>query len=96
MVTLEAPESIVTGKPFEVSFRTESRVSGRLRLTAGTEAVDFTLVRDGREPVPGNGQRLRGKSGSFIVADWGEHAIGDELVLRFEGAKAWLRVVGAP
>ncbi len=98
MIEVVAPEEIVVGKPFEVSFSAEQRVSGRLRLTAGTEELSFTLTvlgDDGptKEPATGSSHRVRGKTGRFLVSDWGEHAVGDELVLRFEGVKRWMKVV---
>jgi hypothetical protein len=93
MVEIVAKRTIVLGEPFDVAFRSEHRVSGRLRLTAGTEALSFVLERADREPVSGSGPRIRGKSGSFRIRDWGEHEPGAELVLRFEGAKLWLTVV---
>ena len=89
---LFAPEIIVNGQPIIVSFESEHRVSGRLRLTLGTEALEFTLAREGRDPVRSAGPRLRGKKMSFSIEDWGDHAGGTQLVLRFEGAKAWLTV----
>ena len=96
MTTLTAPESIVLGQPIEFSFSAEERVAGRIRLTAGTEAIPFRLERDPdtvSEPKPGH--RVRGRSGSFRIVDWGDHAVGSELVLRFEGAKVWMTVAAA-
>ena len=89
---LYAPSIIVPGQPIIASFEAEQRVSGRLRLTLDTEAIEFTLEREGRDPVRSNGPRLRGKQASFAISDWGEHRSGTELVLRFEGAKVWLTV----
>ncbi len=43
MIELVAPETLVLGQPFVFSFRSETRVAGRIRLTSGTEAVEFTL-----------------------------------------------------
>jgi hypothetical protein len=92
VVELVAPNVITVGEPFLVAFEAQERVAGRLRITAGTEAIEFTLVREGREPARGTAHRVRGRSGSFQVRDWGEHAPGSELVLRFEGAKVWMTV----
>ena len=92
MLQLEAPETIVPGQPFTVRFQSETRVSGRLRLTHGTESLPFTLDREGREAVRSDGPRVRGKQGELVISDWGDHAPGTELVLRFEGAKVWLTV----
>lgn len=95
MTTLTAPETIALGQPIAFSFTADERVTGRIRLTAGTEAVPFRLERDpGTVSEPKPGHRVRGREGSFRIHDWGEHAVGDELVLRFEGAKAWMKVVG--
>ena len=92
MVELTAPPQIVVGQPFTVSFRSEERVAGRLRLTAGTEALGFELRREGRDPVTSAGHRLRGREATVEIANWGEHESGTELVLRFEGAKVWIKV----
>ena len=91
MVQLNAPRTIVVGEPFSFAFESEERVSGRLRLTAGKEAVPFTLERPDRNET-GPTHRIRGKKGTFRILDWGEHPLGTELVLRFEGAKLWLMV----
>lgn len=96
MVQLLAPPEIVLGQPFNVSFSSETRVSGRLRLTRGTESLPFTLVWGEREPATGAGHRVRGKNVSLVVSDWGEHEVGTELVLRFEGVKLWLKVAAGP
>lgn len=93
MITLVAPDTIALGAPFEATFSSPTRVAGRLRLTSGTDLVPFTLRREGRDPMQGTAHRVRGKEGAFHISDWGEHAVGTELVLRFEGAKAWMKVV---
>lgn len=95
MVELVAPKTIELHKPFTVSFRSETRVAGRVRLTKGTEALEFTLVREGKEPVTSAGPRVRGKTASFEIREWGTHEAGTELVLRFEAAKLWLTVTEA-
>jgi len=92
LVELIAPRQIILGQPFNFSFRSEARVAGRLRLTAGKDAVEFTLDRGDRPPETSAGHRLRGKQGSFQISNWGEHEVGAELVLRFEGQKLWLTV----
>jgi len=98
VVEVVAPEEIVVGVPFEVRYSAERRVSGRLRLTAGTELVPFTLTPLGKDgpvkaPMAGAAHRVRGKTGHFLVSDWGDHPEGAELVLRFEGVKRWMKVV---
>lgn len=93
MIELEAPEKVECGKPIQVRFRADERMAGRLRLTSGTEALTFTLLREGKEPVTSSGPRLRGREGMFALVDWGEHPSGTELVLRYEGAKCWIVVV---
>ena len=90
---MTAPDTVVSGKPITARFESDQRLSGRLRLTVGTESVVFTLVREGRDPVTSAGPRVRGKQGTLRIIDWGEYPAGTELVLRFEGAKAWMRVV---
>ncbi len=50
---------------------------------------------EGRDPVTSAGPRVRGRQGSYTIRDWGEHPVGAELVLRFEGAKRWLKVAAA-
>ncbi len=95
MVELIAPRTIALGRPFSFTFRSDERIAGRLRLTAGTEAVPFVLERPGREAVRSDGHRIRGKEGSYRILDWGEHPVGSELVLRFEGRKLWLEVVAS-
>lgn len=92
MVVLIAPETVVLGQPFAISFRSEERVAGRFRLTAGTEVVPFVLARPDRVDEASTGHRVRGRAGDFTVSDWGEHEVGAELVLRFEGAKRWMTV----
>lgn len=92
MIELVAPQTLTVGQPFLVAFRSDTRVAGRLRLTAGTELVPFVLEREGRAPERATTHRVRGKEGSFRVLDWGDHAEGTELVLRFEGAKVWMTV----
>ena len=57
MIALTAPDTIVLGQPFTFSFTSETRVAGRIRLTAGTEAVSFVLERDGRPPESGTSPR---------------------------------------
>jgi len=94
LVELVAPNTITLGEPFLVAFRSDTRVAGRLRLTAGTEAIPFVLEREGKEPTKSAGHRVRGKEGSFRILDWGDHEVGSELVLRFEGAKVWMSVAG--
>ena len=91
--TLTAPESITVGQPIPFSFTSETRVGGRVRLTAGTEALTYRLQNEaGETSEPGAGHRVRGKSGPYALLDWGEHAEGTELVLRFEGHKVWMTV----
>ena len=93
MTTLTAPETIALGQPIEFSYAADQRVAGRIRLTAGTEAIPFRLERDpGTVSEPKPGHRVRGREGSFRILDWGEHEVGAELVLRFEGAKAWMKI----
>ena len=90
---LKAPEQIFVGAPIVFSYSSDNRVSGRLRLTAGTQAVMFRLQKEGGDVgEPDAGPRIRGKSGTYAISDWGEHDVGAELVLRFEGRKAWLKV----
>ena len=89
---LTAPNTLIAGEPFAFSFESETRVAGRLRLTAGTDLVSFTLTREGREPAAGTTHRIRGRSGGGEISDWGDHPEGTELVLRFEGAKVWMTV----
>lgn len=91
---LNAPKTIVLGEPFPFAFESEERVAGRLRLTAGTDVVPFDLERPDRTERATT-HRIRGRQGTFRILDWGEHEVGTELVLRFEGAKLWL-TVGAP
>ena len=93
MIELVAGPNIVVGQPIHVAFKSDHRVSGRLRLTAGKDALTFLLEREGKDPETSAGPRVRGKSGAMVLRDWGEHAVGVELVLRFEGAKCWLKVV---
>ncbi len=98
MIEVVAPAQIVVGQPFEVRFSAEKRMAGRLRLTSGTELVPFSLTVMGddgplKPPVEGTAHRVRGKAGHFMVSNWGEHAEGVELVLRFEGVKRWMKVV---
>jgi len=98
VIEVVAPEQIVVGQPFEVRFSAEKRMAGRLRLTSGTELVPFSLTVMGddgplKPPVEGTAHRVRGKAGHFMVSNWGEHAEGVELVLRFEGVKRWMKVV---
>ena len=95
MVELVSQKNIPLNEPFSVSFRSEDRVAGRVRLTKGTDPLTFTLVREGKEPVTSAGPRVRGRQGSFEIRDWGTHEVGTELVLRFEAAKLWLTVVHA-
>ncbi|MCO4746695.1 MAG: hypothetical protein KC912_18010 [Proteobacteria bacterium] len=95
MVELTGPESIVLGQPFTLQFTSPARVSGRLRLTSGTDLVPFVLVREGRDPESSTAHRVRGKSAEFRIEDWGEHEPGVELVARFEGAKLWMRVTAS-
>ena len=92
MVELTAPDTILVGHPFTVGFRSDTRVAGRIRITAGTEAISFVLERGDRPPESSAAHRVRGKQGTFRVRDWGEHPEGAELVLRFEGAKKWMTV----
>jgi len=92
MIELTAPESICNGEPIHVAFSAGERVSGRLRLTAGDTALAFTLKREGREPVTSDGPRVRGRSGALVLVGWPEQPVGSELVVRFEGAKCWIRV----
>ncbi|MCB9693083.1 MAG: hypothetical protein H6736_14835 [Alphaproteobacteria bacterium] len=92
MVELIAPILLTVGEPFTFAFRADTRVAGRLRLTSGTDALVFTLEAQGREPATADTHRIRGKEGSFVIRDWGEHPSGTELVLRFEGRKLWLKV----
>lgn len=89
---LTADETVENGKPIHIRYRADDRVSGRLRLTHGTERLTFTLQREGKEPVRGDGPRIRGKEGELVLSDWGTVEPGDELVVRFEGEKVWVRV----
>lgn len=90
---LKAPEQIFIGAPIVFSYSSDNRVSGRLRLTAGTNAVTFRLQKEGGDlGEPDTGPRIRGKSGTYAMSDWGEHEVGAELVLRFEGRKQWMKV----
>ncbi|MBT3219159.1 MAG: hypothetical protein HN348_08715 [Proteobacteria bacterium] len=95
MVKLIAPETVIIGEPFTVTFSSESRVAGRLRLTSGTEALPFVLDRGVRLEERAPGHRVRGKQGSFQILEWGEPTAGTEIVLRFEGAKAWIKVLAS-
>ena len=52
----------------------------------------FRLERDGELSEPADQHRVRGRKGELRIVDWGEHPVGTELVLRFEGAKVWLKV----
>ncbi len=91
---MEAPEQITNGMPIPFSFTSVTRVSGRVRLTLGTEALSFRLERgEGELSAPSSGHRVRGKTGAFKIVDWGEHSVGTELVLRFEGRKVWMKVI---
>lgn len=92
MIELTAPRTIHLGTPFPFAFRADARVAGRLRLTSGDDLVPFTLEREGRDPSTDTAHRIRGREGSFVIRDWGEHPAGTELVLRFEGQKLWLTV----
>ena len=93
---LHAPEKITLGRPIAFRFSSETRVSGRVRLTAGTNALPFRLQRAGGEVGElASSHRVRGKTGAFQIVDWGTHEAGVELVLRFEGRKVWMRVEGA-
>lgn len=92
MIELTAPDIIENGQPIHASFKADARVAGRLRLTSGTDALEFTLVREKRAPVRDSGPRVRGRAGELVLTDWGEHPSGTELVLRFEGAKCWMKV----
>jgi hypothetical protein len=94
MVELQAPQTVASGVPFLFAFTSPTRVSGRLRLTAGTEAVAFILTKGEQVFEKSAGHRIRGKQGSFQVSDWGEHEPETEVVLRFEGAKAWIKISG--
>lgn len=89
---LTADETVENGKPIHVRYSSEQRVSGRIRLTHGTERLTFTLLREGKEPVRGDGPRVRGREGELVLSEWGSVAPGEELVVRFEGEKAWVRV----
>lgn len=93
MIELTAPETIQNGKPIHVHYRADQRIAGRLRLTAGTENLPFTLQREGRDPVQGDSPRIRGREGDLVMSDWPEQPVDTELVVRFEGAKCWVRVV---
>ncbi|MFT4623913.1 MAG: hypothetical protein ACI8PZ_002569 [Myxococcota bacterium] len=94
MPTLTAPDEIRVGQPIPFSYTSETRLTGRVRLTAGTDALTFQLEPDGRlMSEPAAGHRIRGRAGSFRIWAWGDHPVGSELVLRFEGAKVWMRVV---
>ena len=92
MIELNAPRTIVVGESFPFAFTAETRLSGRLRLTSGTEAVPFVLEREDRVNERSPSHRIRGKQGAFRISDWGDFPTGTELVLRFEGAKLWLTV----
>ena len=89
---LFAPEHIQCGDAIVFGFTSDTRVSGRVRLTLGTEALPFKLDKDGTVSELGTGHRLRGKSGSCAIVEWGDHPAGTELVLRFEGKKIWMTV----
>jgi len=92
---LIAPETITLGSPIAFSFTSVTRLSGRVRLTSGTEVVSFRLEKaPGDLSAPAPGHRVRGKTGAYSIHDWGEHAVGAELVLRFEGRKVWMKVAG--
>lgn len=92
MIRLTAPEEITSGQPIPVAFEADERVAGRVRITAGETALPFRLERGDRISDPAPGHRVRGRRGNFRILDWGEHAAGTELVLRFEGAKVWMTV----
>jgi hypothetical protein len=93
LLKLTAPERVVCAQPIPFSFEADQRVAGRVRLTRGTEELSFRLERDAeRVSDPATGHRVRGRRGAFLIRDWGEHAVGEELVLRFEGAKVWMTV----
>ena len=93
---LHAPDQITLGSPIAFRFSSETRVSGRIRLTSGTESVPFRLQREAGEPSESAaGHRVRGKSGAFQIVEWGTHTVGAELVLRFEGRKVWMTVCEA-
>ena len=90
---LTAPDTITVGTPIAFSFTSLTRVSGRIRLTSGTDAIAFRLATSPDEiSAPSAGHRVRGKAGEYQIIDWGEHESGVELVLRFEGKKAWMKV----
>jgi hypothetical protein len=92
-VDLQAPTTITSGTPIPFAYSAEHRVSGRVRLTSGKEALTFRLKNQAGElSEPTSGPRLRGKHGSFHIVEWGEHPEGTELVLRFEGRKIWMKV----
>ena len=93
LVELIAPKTVVSGEPFTVSFKSETRLAGRLRLTLGTEELPFVLDRGDRVEERAPSHRVRGRQGSFRVLDWGSPPGGTEVVLRFEGAKIWITVV---
>lgn len=97
MVKLTAPQIITPGQPIHVAYEADARVAGRVRLTAGTELVPYVLSRPGHPATEvGTAHRVRGRQGQFTLTDWGTHAAGAELVLRFEGAKAWMTVGDQP
>lgn len=100
MIEVVAPEQIVVGQPFEVTYTADKRVAGRFRLTDGKDLVTFTLTEMGdggpvKSPQTGTHHRVRGREGRFLISDWGAPEVGSELVLRFEGVKRWLKVVAA-
>ena len=41
----------------------------------------------------GSDPRVRGRSGALVLTEWAEQPVGSEIVVRFEGAKAFVRVV---
>lgn len=92
MIELLAPQVVQSGQPFSFAFRSDTRVSGRLRLTSGTVAIAFVLTKGEKVYDHSDSHRIRGKEGSFQVSCWGSHPVGEEVVLRFEGAKAWIKV----
>ena len=90
---LHAPGAITIGQPISFEFSSSTRVSGRVRLTAGPEALPFRLIKAGAERSDrATGHRVRGKTGAYQIVDWGVHEAGTELVLRFEGRKIWMTV----
>ena len=96
LITITAPSAARLGEPIPFEWKSPSRIAGRLRLTSGRDRVTFRLERDGTLSEPADQHRVRGRSGQYRIVAWGEHPVGSELVLRFEGVKVWLKVEAHP